>query len=135
MNGDALADAAQSFVGVKFQLHGRDPATGLDCVGLCLAALARTGRVITIPACYGLRNRDVAHLLHHAGQAGLAISDGPIQPGDIVLIQPDMLHYHLLVAVSGDRFVHAHAGLRRVVALPGPLAAPIIRHWRLNPRN
>lgn len=131
MSGDALAAAAESLLGTKFRLHGRDPATGLDCVGLCLTALARVGRNIAVPASYGLRNRDVARLFDHAGQAGLALHEGLTLPGDIVLIQPDALHFHLLVAVRGGRFVHAHAGLRRVVTMPGPLAAPVIRHWRL----
>jgi hypothetical protein len=29
---DDLANAAAGFLGVRFRLHGRDPATGLDCI-------------------------------------------------------------------------------------------------------
>ena len=40
----ALAEAALGLLGVPFRLHGRDPATGLDCVGLVAEALRRAGR-------------------------------------------------------------------------------------------
>lgn len=131
MIGDALANAAQGLVGTKFRLHGRTPESGLDCVGLCLEALARVGRRMEIPASYGLRNRTVAHLLEHAAQAGLALQDGAIFPGDVLLTSPDPLHFHLLIAAPGHHFIHAHAGLRRVVSMPGPLPHPPVRHWRL----
>ena len=43
-DGDtALARAAAGCLGVRFRLHGRDPATGLDCLGLLGAALVATG--------------------------------------------------------------------------------------------
>ncbi len=41
---EAFAEAAESLVGIRFRLFGRDPAYGLDCVGLVAAALARSGR-------------------------------------------------------------------------------------------
>ena len=33
MSAQALAEAAAALVGSRFRLHGRDPATGLDCIG------------------------------------------------------------------------------------------------------
>ena len=45
MSGEALAEAAVAFAGTRFRLHGRDPETGLDCIGLLAAALTRIGRV------------------------------------------------------------------------------------------
>ena len=38
-SGAAIAAAARALVGVPFRLQGRDPALGLDCVGLVGAAL------------------------------------------------------------------------------------------------
>ncbi len=38
MNAD-LAAAALNLIGTPFRLHGRDPATGLDCVGLVAEAM------------------------------------------------------------------------------------------------
>ncbi|WP_324740606.1 NlpC/P60 family protein [Tsuneonella sp. CC-YZS046] len=132
-DGTALAKAAEALAGAPFRLHGRDPETGLDCVGLCLAALAAIGRPVRVPACYGLRNRSIASLLRFADEAGLAEAVGPIQPGDIILTRPGAAQFHLSIAAGPGRFIHAHAGLRRVVVTPGPLVAPVLRHWRITP--
>lgn len=129
--GTALAAAAEALVGTPFRLHGRDPASGLDCVGLVAAALASIGRPAPAPRAYGLRNRAISDLLGFASRAGLAEADGAILAGDVLLVRPGPLQHHLLIAAENARFVHAHAGLRRVVATPGPLASPIVRHWRL----
>jgi hypothetical protein len=37
----------------------------------------------------------------------------------------------LLLTAPPHGFVHAHAGLRRVVTTPAPLPWPIECHWRL----
>lgn len=134
-DGGALAAAAEGFIGAPFRLHGRDPRTGLDCVGLCLAALAAIGRPVSIPACYGLRNRDISRALRFASKASLAEAEGPPLPGDILLARLGPVRFHLLIAGGGGRFIHAHAGLRRVVATSGPLGAPLLRHWRLAPAD
>ena len=131
MSGAELARAAEWLVGTPFRLHGRDPATGLDCVGLLDAALAAIGRPAPAPKAYGVRNRDIAAALAFAPGMGLGEVSGSIQPGDVLLVRAGPLQDHLLVAGSGNRFIHAHAGLRRVVATPGPIAWPILRHWRL----
>lgn len=131
MTGADLARAAEALVGARYRLHGRDPRTGLDCIGVVAAALEACGRLRNAPAGYGLRNRSIESLLALAGDNGLVAADGPLVIGDIVLVLPGAGQHHLLVAVGGDRFVHAHVGLRRVVAQPGPLPWPIARHWRL----
>lgn len=133
--GEALARAAQALVGTRFRLHGRDPATGLDCVGLAAAALAAIGRVCVAPACYALRNSDIAQALAFAPGAGLHEAEGPVRTGDVLLVQSGPAQHHLVIAASGGRLIHAHAGLRRVVATPGPLAWPILHHWRLAPQG
>lgn len=130
MTGDRLAQAAQSLVGAPFRLHGRDPALGLDCVGLVHAAFAAAGLPVDAPRTYALRNTRIDDALAFAGRAGLVDAEGPVAPGDILLVRPGPAQFHLLVAVHTARFVHAHAGLRRVVATPGPLPWPISRHWR-----
>jgi len=129
--GEALARAAEALVGTPFRLHGRDPGRGLDCVGLVAASLAAIGRAAPAPMRYGLRNTDIAAALRFAAGAGLIETDGPVRPGDVLLARPGPAQHHLLVAASGGHFIHAHAGLRRVVATPGPPAWPILHHWRL----
>lgn len=126
MTGLEVALAAQALVGTRFRLHGRDPATGLDCVGLVAAALGGTA-----PIGYRLRNSDIAAALAFAPAAGLAEVSSPIEPGDVLLVRSGPAQRHLLIAGSRGGFIHAHAGLRRVVATPAPLAWPVERHWRL----
>ena len=62
MSGAALAAAAESLVGTRFRLHGRDPDTGLDCVGLLAASLAAIGRAAPLPNGYRLRARSLPGL-------------------------------------------------------------------------
>ncbi len=129
--GADLAAAARSLVGAPFRLHGRDPATGLDCVGVVAAALALCGASPPDPRGYGLRNRDVTRWLDLAHLAGLTLAEHDERPGDVVLVRPGPGQHHLMILVGSDGFVHAHAGLRRVVIQPGPLSWPVERRWRL----
>lgn len=135
ISGAELAAAAEALAGAPFRLHGRDPALGLDCVGVVAAAFAGCGRRPAEPHGYGLRNRSVAAWLATAEAADLAETEAPAQPGDIVLARPGPGQHHLLVALAGGRFVHAHAGLRRVVIQPAPIPWPIERRWRLAPQD
>lgn len=131
MSGVALARAAKALVGIPFRLHGRDPATGLDCVGLYTAAMDAIGRRVAIPPAYGLRNSDLARPLGFVAQAGLIDATGPILAGDVLLLRLGPVQAHMVIALGADGFVHAHAGLRRVAISPGPIPHAILRHWRI----
>ena len=131
VSGDDLAAAAEALVGVPFRLHGRDPALGLDCLGVVAAALRSCGRSPSLGRSYGLRNRSIGEWLPLACEAGFLEADGPGRPGDVVVVRPGPGQHHLLVALAGNRFAHAHAGLRRVVVQPAPLPWPTERRWRL----
>jgi cell wall-associated NlpC family hydrolase len=130
MSGEALAAAAERFVGVPFRLHGRCPERGLDCVGLVLAALEAAGRPARVPP-YRLRMREIGGLVAAAGDAGLVEAAGPLRPGDVLLVRPGPAQHHLAIAGGGGGFIHAHAGLRRVVLTPAPLPWTEDRRWRL----
>ena len=122
-----LAKAAIGLVGVPFRLHGRNPATGLDCVGLVAAAMERAGFRPIAPQGYSLRALTVRPLLEFATASGLE----PVEKlGDVWLAQVHSLQFHLLVAAQGGA-VHAHAGLGRVVFQPDPMTWPIVMRWRL----
>jgi hypothetical protein len=131
--GERLADAAASLVGTAFRLHGRDPRSGLDCIGLVAEAMRRCGFACEIPQGYRLRNIDIDIHLACLAPSGLVPASGAILAGDLILVRPGPAQHHLLVASVPDRFIHAHAGLRRVVAMPGPLPWPVLHHWRFAP--
>ncbi|OZA91045.1 NlpC/P60 family protein [Altererythrobacter sp. H2] len=133
--GMAIAAAARALVGAPFRLHGRDPATGLDCVGLVAAAFRDAGITAHPPVGYRLRNRDITAHLAMAARIGLFSVTGEHRPGDVVLAVPGPWQHHLLVAADCRTFIHAHAGLGRVVALPGPLSWPVMRHWRYRTKD
>lgn len=129
--GPAVAAAAAQLLGTRFRLHGRDPATGLDCVGLVACAFERAGVTLEVPQGYHLRNATISAHLQVAERSALERAAPPIRPGDVVLVQPDPAQYHLLVAENGRSFIHAHASLRRVVRTTGDLPWPIVMIWRL----
>ena len=131
MSGPALAAAALNLAGTRFRLHGRDPATGLDCVGVLAASLSAIGREAPLPQAYALRSRFVAGLDGFAGACGLVSAGSECMAGDVLLFRVAPCQLHLAIALGPDRGVHAHAGLRRVIA--GPLSPQwaLARHWRL----
>ena len=131
MSGEALACAAESYIGARFRLHGRDPVTGFDCLGLVLVAMRDIGRPVRMPLRYVLRTADPERYLRLAESAGFVEVTVPsAERGDIVAIEPGPAQLHLAVVVSGG-VVHAHAGLRRVVHSPFPLPWAVVRQWRL----
>lgn len=130
MTGEDLARAAEALVGVSFRLHGRDPATGLDCLGVLVAAFAACGRALVVPTGYRLRMQEPRGMDALAAAAGLAEAEGAIEPGDVMMLRVGPGQYHAAIAVRAGH-VHAHAGLRRVVLTPGMPAATVLRHWRL----
>ncbi|HQV04232.1 MULTISPECIES: hypothetical protein [unclassified Novosphingobium] len=130
-----LAQAAEGLVGTRFRLHGRDPATGLDCIGLLEAALARLNRKVTLPGGYPLRLVGLDHWLPDPAECGFADAALPFEPGDVVLLRPATGQVHLAIAGTGSDWIHAHAGLRRVVSTPQIPTGPILHHWRLRPAS
>ncbi len=127
MNAE-LAAAATGLIGVRFRLHGRDPATGLDCVGVVAEAMRRAGIEPVAPAGYRLRTVSVAGLLPFAK----ANRFEPVEPAeaDVVLAMVSPVQPHLAIRTPGG-FVHAHAGLGRVTCLPGALPWPSVGGWRV----
>lgn len=131
--GEALAAAARELVGTPFRLHGRDPATGLDCVGLVHAAIAAAGGNPVPPRGYGLRNLAIEGWLPLADRSGLIPAAAPIHAGDVLLIALGFGQHHLVIVSDVDEVIHAHAGLRRVVCQPRDPAWHVQGVWRLAP--
>lgn len=135
MTGTALVAAARALEGTRFRLGGRDPEHGLDCIGLLQAALARIGRPVVLPQGYPLRLARPDAWLPDPASLGFAAVCGPCQPGDAVLIRPSAGQLHLVIAGPAGEWIHAHAGLRRVVVCRVRPAGPVLGHWRLLPAD
>ena len=126
-----LADAACEFIGKPFRLGGRDPATGLDCIGLIVAALEIIGRPVGVLPSYTMRQHDLQGFLDLAKCSGLSPTDAAPARGDVLLLRPSASQFHLAISLEDGAIVHAHAELRRVVITPPPLPWPVTRRWRL----
>lgn len=117
------AERALAAVGARFRLHGRRVETGLDCVGLAALAFGRGDA----PTGYRLRGGTAADVVR-ALPPGFVEADGE-RAGDLLLFRagPGQLH----LAVRTERgFVHADAGLGRVVERPGEFPWPLEAAWR-----
>ena len=118
-------------VGARFVPQGRDPRTGVDCVGLVWAAYAEAGRMLVAPAAYPLRGWSGGRVAAGLTAAGFGETADAAQVGDVALIALPARQFHLaLIGPAG--IVHAHAGLRRVVEAPFDPAVLRARRWRLS---
>lgn len=117
--GRAIFEAARGLVGTRFRLHGREAATGLDCVGLVMASHARAGIILyPAPDDYALRGTKRADVEAGLVAAGLVRRIGKPACGDVALVHCGHGQLHLAI-VGAQSHIHAHAGLRRVVETPG----------------
>ncbi len=138
--GERIWAAAVALVGTPFRLHGRAPATGLDCVGLALAAcseagLWRDGAVATAAAPDRYRLQDNCSDWAESWLAKLGLMRRPAEDagvGDILLCRPSPRQLHLLIGGVGAH-IHADAGLRRVVLTPGAPRMACLSRWRAAP--
>jgi hypothetical protein len=78
-----------------------------------------------------MRQRDFPAQLAALAEAGFGPVDGPIQSGDLLLLEAGSAQVHLAVAGRAGSLIHAHAGLGRVVITPAPCPFPVQRRWRL----
>lgn len=110
---------ASNFVGARFRLHGREAETGLDCIGLVIAAYRQAGVEIA-PTFddYPLRGMSLPDIISTFTASGLTFRQGAPRTGDIALIACGHGQYHAAL-IGPDSHIHAHAGLRRVVETPG----------------
>lgn len=123
MRDDAVT-RARALVGAPFRLHGRDPAFGLDCVGL--AALAH--RCAAVPTGYALRGGDADAVGRTIRALGFVQRHAALRAGDMLLLRPGPVQLHLGLW-TGASLIHADAGVGRVVETPGPPRWPILSTW------
>lgn len=85
-----------------------------------------------LPTGYRLRTRALPELSGTAAACGFTVAEDSIEPGDVLIARVSACQFHLLIAAGAQRFVHAHAGLGRVVSWDAPLGWPVVHHWRLS---
>lgn len=122
----SIADAALELVGTPFRLRGRDPSTGIDCMGLIEFALTKAGVPVRMPRTYTLRQRNADQVfITVATQCGLRPSTATPHRNDILFFALNGFQHHLAISLGPADIVHAHAGLgRTLVGKPDP-------DWRL----
>ena len=121
------AAKARALVGVRFRPQGRDPETGLDCVGMILRACAIDSAAVR--SNYALRG-DHAHELKSAlGALCRRVMTAQAREGDILLMAAGPRQMHLGIRTERG-VVHADAKLRRVVETPGKPPWPVIGAYR-----
>lgn len=128
MTGDEIAARARSYVGVRFRPQGRDPGTGMDCVGTAAAAAGMAKAEIRSD--YSLRGESRATIEHDLCDLGCRlVGSNDAEPGDIMVCAAGPAQMHVIV-FTGTGFVHADAGLRMVVERPCPVPWPVLSIWR-----
>lgn len=116
--------------GVRFRPQGRDPAHGLDCIGL--TAIACGVPIASVPHNYRLRSGDAARIARGLGAQGLiAVAPDETREGDVILAEAGPGQVHLAI-LTADGFVHADAAARRIVERPLPLPWPVLSAWRMS---
>jgi cell wall-associated NlpC family hydrolase len=121
-----FAERARALVGTPFRLQGRGVG-GLDCVGVALAAYGVQNE--DARSNYRLRGEYEQEVRRFLRESFRRVSAAQLRSGDLMLMKVagDQLH----IGVRTDAgFVHAHAGLRRVVETPGMPYWPFVGIYR-----
>lgn len=127
--GQLIATRARALVGTPFRPQGRDPRLGLDCVGTAAEAAGIAGGRLCRD--YALRGASLAQVEHGLCDLGcVPVPGAAAEPGDVIVCRAGPDQIHLAIATEAG-FVHADAGLRKVVERPGAVPWPVLGVWRL----
>ncbi|MBP6031620.1 MAG: peptidoglycan endopeptidase [Sphingobium sp.] len=129
---ERMVFAARAMIGAPFRLHGRNPPTGLDCIGLALRVLEQAGHKRLgggmIPAAYSVRGGTAEQFGKTMRAAGLR-AVRRAKAGDLVLAQAGVAQFHLMIRTDAGH-VHADASLGKVAEMPGASPWPVIAYFR-----
>lgn len=116
--------SAKALVGTRFRPQGRGP-DGLDCVGVIVATFGLSG----VRHDYRLRGDHRQAVEQALGRHFRRVPRTQMRTGDVMLLEAAADQLHLAVRTEAG-FVHAHAGIRRVVETPGLPAWPLLGVYR-----
>jgi hypothetical protein len=125
------AARAQALVGKRFRAQGRGLG-GLDCVGVVLVTFDLPAD--SVRRDYHLRGSYLPELREQLVLQFRRVASGQLRAGDVMLLGVGDGRLHLAVRTS-DGFVHAHAGIRRVVETPGTPEWPLLGVYRKRRRR
>jgi murein DD-endopeptidase / murein LD-carboxypeptidase len=121
---------ARALVGTRFRPQGRSE-DGLDCIGVVLATFGIQGAAVRSD--YRLRGDHERELLSALELHFRRVPGTHLRTGDVMLLNAGPQQFHLGIRTN-DGFVHAHAGLRRVVEMPGEPEWPVLAIYRKRSR-
>lgn len=127
-DGAAIVARGRALIGARFRPQGRSAETGLDCIGVVMMATG-VDRA-RVRENYALLAGDIDAVNADFDAAGFVrLSPDRAGQGDVLIVEaaPDRLH---AVVLTPAGYLHAHAGLRRVVETPGPVPWPVLSAWR-----
>lgn len=120
------AARARALVGTPFRLQGRGVG-GVDCVGVAVATFGLVAEAVR--SNYHMRGDHEAEVRAFLAHDFRRVRGSQLRPGDLMLMRVASDQLHLGVRTAAG-FVHAHAGLRRVVETPGLPDWPILSIFR-----
>ena len=117
-------DRARRLIGVPYRPYGRDPRTGLDCLGLALACFdvgedrrnGGDGRFV-----------DERAMARSLSQHFIEVSEP--QTGDLVVMRRGR-RWHFAIS-DAETLIHADARARRVIRRRGDPPWPVVSRWRM----
>lgn len=110
-----IVERARSLVGVKFRPQGRDPATGLDCVGVLLWTFGIAPELVRRN--YRIRGAHRSEIEETIRRWFAPVDRGQLRPGEVALFTIGASQSHLAITCGGT-LIHADARLRKVVEAP-----------------
>ncbi len=125
-----LSVFAMCQVKTPFVLHGRTPGHALDCIGLVAHCLNQNGYRGKIPIDYTMRGSHLARIQSYfSNPEFVTVPVDEYGDGDIAVVQCADRQFHVMIRAPTG-WIHAHAGLGRVVFSPDPIIWPLIAIWR-----
>lgn len=113
----AMLARARALIGTPFKLQGRDPAIGIDCVGLVILA----GDIIAAPRPdYRRRGDHLVPFLSRSARWFRRVAPRQSRAGDVVIIECGQRSWHVGI-LDGEALIHADPNVGRVVRRPGEL--------------
>jgi hypothetical protein len=119
-------ERARALVATPFRLQGRGTG-GLDCIGVALTTFDLPSGGTRRD--YRLRGRYEGELREVLSMHFRRVPRTQLRSGDLLLMRVASDQLHLGVRTAAG-FVHAHAGLRRVVETPGLPEWPVLGVYR-----